>query len=537
MSERDAVRSSTSRAAPAPFAEDSLSTSGRAFALPAGYVQYYGIQSGLSQLGDPSAVHEAAAAGTSGAADSLPHFDTIQRSFGRYDVSGIQAHTDAKAAAGTRAIGAEAFASGDHVAFGAAPSLFTAAHEAAHVVQQRAGVHLSGGIGQADDEHERHADAVAARVVEGRSAEALLDQRAGGAATKTSVQRKVQRIVKVKGDREYGPNDVKHDEWASLTKAKRDPQAFLVLSADDWARLEKKDMKNIRVLKPARHLIGEYHNKSAFAKAVADWGWGAQFLLEAFTDHALIREPAAETKLKQDAQNPLRGGKALEDRVAKQILVVNMSEYHVAVLRRLKQKQKQSALTEDDVSSGKSNAKLLRGHLGNLQEVNESLKAYKHDNKREDLPGLQGIRQLAEIKGKQELLTKLNENLAKTSYTVEWAFKKMDKLAQMLDAMAMALLGIAHDEGKQLFQDSGLDGNRAIFRKNPEDAGDAGALPVNAFREYHMGQKIKALSLPGLVKVGLGHITSLAQQKLPDTVVYDSYEDFLDATLAVRALP
>ena len=126
---------------------------------------------------DPLAIHAAAVRGTIGGGGALPHLARIQSAFGGHDVSMVQAHTDARAAAAARAMGAEAFATGLHVAFASpAPSLHTAAHEAAHVVQQRAGVHLQGGVGAAGDPHERHADAVADAVVEGRSAEALLDR-------------------------------------------------------------------------------------------------------------------------------------------------------------------------------------------------------------------------------------------------------------------------------------------------------------------------------------------------------------------------
>ena len=65
----------------------------------------------------------------------------------------------------------------------------TAAREAAHVVQQRSGVQLKGGVGEAGDAYERHADAVADRVVAGRSAEALLDGGAAGGPTQ-AIQRK-----------------------------------------------------------------------------------------------------------------------------------------------------------------------------------------------------------------------------------------------------------------------------------------------------------------------------------------------------------
>jgi len=95
----------------------------------------------------------------------------------------------AEAAASTRAMGAEAYATGNHVVLGTSTDLHTVAHEAAHVVQQRGGVQLQGGVGAAGDAHERQADAVADRVVAGQSAEDLLG---GGAANRSthSVQRK-----------------------------------------------------------------------------------------------------------------------------------------------------------------------------------------------------------------------------------------------------------------------------------------------------------------------------------------------------------
>jgi hypothetical protein len=127
-------------------------------------------------------VHAAAAQGISGGAGPLPHGETIQRLFGRHDVGNIQAHTDASAASSALAMGARAFATGNHVAFAGTPDLHTAAHEAAHVVQQRAGVHLKGGVGQAGDTYEQNADAVAERVVAGQSAEDLLGPAPSGAA-------------------------------------------------------------------------------------------------------------------------------------------------------------------------------------------------------------------------------------------------------------------------------------------------------------------------------------------------------------------
>ena len=134
--------------------------------------------------GDPAGqdrTHAAALRGTATAATQLPHLDLIQRSFGRHDVSGVKAHVGAEAAASAREMGAQAYATGDHVVLGDRTDLHIAAHEAAHVVQQRGGVQLKGGVGEVGDAYEQHADQVADAVVQGKSAEALLDPYAGGA--------------------------------------------------------------------------------------------------------------------------------------------------------------------------------------------------------------------------------------------------------------------------------------------------------------------------------------------------------------------
>lgn len=141
---------------------------------------------------DPAGqIHAAAARGVAGAGSPLPHLDTIQRAFGRHDVSGVSSHVGGAAAAACQDMGAQAYASGTNVAFAQTPDLHTAAHEAAHVVQQRDGVQLKAGVGIAGDSYERHADAVADRVVAGQSAEALLDAHAGSA--ETAGQAAVQR--------------------------------------------------------------------------------------------------------------------------------------------------------------------------------------------------------------------------------------------------------------------------------------------------------------------------------------------------------
>lgn len=123
---------------------------------------------------DPAKVHAAAARGIATEPSKLPFADQIQRAFGRHDISGIHAHVGGEAAKSAREMGARAYATGDHVVLGEGADLHTVAHEAAHVVQQRGGVQLKGGVGEVGDAYERQADAVADAVVAGRDAAPLL---------------------------------------------------------------------------------------------------------------------------------------------------------------------------------------------------------------------------------------------------------------------------------------------------------------------------------------------------------------------------
>jgi Domain of unknown function (DUF4157) len=137
-----------------------------------------------SSLGPSSRAGESAQSvaqrGVAGASAALPYADQISSSFGRHDISDVRTATGGAAAEASQSLGAHAYATGNTIAFAKSPDLHLAAHEAAHVVQQRAGVQLADGMGRPGDQYERHADAVADAVVRGESAEALLDQHAGG---------------------------------------------------------------------------------------------------------------------------------------------------------------------------------------------------------------------------------------------------------------------------------------------------------------------------------------------------------------------
>lgn len=129
--------------------------------------------------------------------EPLPFYDAIQSSFGHHELSNVTARMDNGPAEEARTLGAEAFARGADVSFARPPDLRTAAHEAAHVIQQRGLVELPGGVGQEGDQYERHADEVADRVVTGQSSEGLLDTGPGA----NGVSRRADRARDVAPDR------------------------------------------------------------------------------------------------------------------------------------------------------------------------------------------------------------------------------------------------------------------------------------------------------------------------------------------------
>jgi len=193
---------STQRANPRSTDVGSVSSVGKTTLTQQLDVQFRGAQGApRAGAGPASSVPEVAEAGLAASTSTaLPYGDQIQRAFGRHDISSIAAHVGGPAGQASTQIGAEGFAMGNSVAFRSSPDLFTAAHEAAHVVQQRAGVHLKSGVGETGDRYEQHADAVAHAVVSGQSAEGLLDQMAPAGGASGGVQRAVQRVdVKVAG--------------------------------------------------------------------------------------------------------------------------------------------------------------------------------------------------------------------------------------------------------------------------------------------------------------------------------------------------
>ena len=141
---------------------------------------------GLEQDRRPADTRRIAAGALRGRGQPLTHLDTIQEAFGHHDVGGMREFTGSAAQETLATLGAAGFTSNGCMAVSNMPDLYTQAHEAAHGVQQAAlgnSLELKQGIGETGDKYERHADAVAEKVVRGQSAQPLLDDMTGGMHT------------------------------------------------------------------------------------------------------------------------------------------------------------------------------------------------------------------------------------------------------------------------------------------------------------------------------------------------------------------
>ena len=127
-------------------------------------------------------MREIAHRGVSGPVSRFPYESRIRSGFGRFAPERMEAVRGVRAQAANRALGSSAFAFGPRAAFGAAPDLHTAAHEAAHMAAAPYGVRLTDGVGQAGDCHEQVADQAADAIVAGRSAEPVFETAYGGVA-------------------------------------------------------------------------------------------------------------------------------------------------------------------------------------------------------------------------------------------------------------------------------------------------------------------------------------------------------------------
>ena len=177
-------------------------------------------------------VRKEAAKGIRGGGTALPFANIIQKSFGAHNLSGVRAHIGPGATQNSNNMGAKGYTAGNHIVFSGVPSLHTAAHEAAHIIQQRGGIKLSGGVGEDGDEYEKNADAVADQVVAGKSAEDLLNKMAPKVGKNSQTDDTLSGVQLKRSD--------------TYQNARRRAYAIKDALLDHWTEDEQKALRQIR---------------------------------------------------------------------------------------------------------------------------------------------------------------------------------------------------------------------------------------------------------------------------------------------------
>jgi hypothetical protein len=175
----------------------------------------------------------------------MPYLSAIQWSFGHHDISALQAHTGAQATRLADQLQADAFTGESHLVFGRTPDLRTAAHEAAHAIQQRGGVDLSSGMGVEGDAFERHAEQVSEAVVRGESAEGLLDAVASPSTTRDASTGAASGVIQRRVMKTRGGRKTRFYSSLDLNQQLFDTEAEAQQLDDELKRLQEAERNNV----------------------------------------------------------------------------------------------------------------------------------------------------------------------------------------------------------------------------------------------------------------------------------------------------
>jgi hypothetical protein len=161
----------------------------------------------------------------------------MEGAFG-FDFRSVRVHTDAEAAASTRAVDAFAYTVGEHIVFANGryrpddrDGRRLLAHELSHVVQERRGGTTSTAaqalrVGEPDDEPEREAERVAEAVISGRSPE-IVGRSMSGIGARGHIVRRTWDAAQTKCSGE--PTD----KWIERIEVKQEPKQAVVLHWSD----------------------------------------------------------------------------------------------------------------------------------------------------------------------------------------------------------------------------------------------------------------------------------------------------------------
>lgn len=340
----------------------------------------------------------------------------------RHDFSSVRVHAGTDATQAARAIGARAYTAGQDIVFGQgeyAPGTTEGtrllAHELTHVVQQRRGVSMKSGIGEAGDAYERHADAVADAVVTDRSAGTLLANGPGGAGRVEAAP--IQRQQAPAAEEKPAETEGDRMRAAILAAAEgRHEEKTTIVSAE-----EIKDIQEGRLrMRPVKLEDGtEVQMLVKTAPAVKNFTTCIEFAGQTFTDATKIRSKA----LGRDAKESLRMTRLLSG-----ILAIYNKEFGIEAQIEAFNK----AIKMYNKPIGEQEAR-----IGKFEEKKEELAGTKTGEKHHD----KGVDQ--QIKGQDQAIRQIGVAIAtmkREQGKLDAKIKKLEADYGVLDAQDDALI-------------------------------------------------------------------------------------------------
>ncbi|EAY27954.1 eCIS core domain-containing protein [Microscilla marina] len=457
---------------------------------------------------------------------------------------------------------AEAYAQGNevHLAPGKERHL---GHELAHIGQQKQGrvkptLQMKGGTSINDDPQlEQEADKIGDKALQMKLPQGStlpLPQK----STPSGSNAPVQRVIKTKDGESYDKQYLKKTAYSHHDKVKKmmlGSETFLIkgfkselpeehksdphykldklegrheLSTLDAALHQKKsNYRNMEILPPARHLIGEDHSKSQFAQAKKDWcdGWvggGAFQGLETFESHGHEDLQLWEKKEKDSRLFPLEN-----------IIAKSFTSLYYALQQVDTFESQKTFPTKFDNRKYNSKDELWIGEFKDFF-VNYikgigivpimTMKAYRlHQN------GKNMSKQLKII------------NDAKTKFdAAKELIEKNVKFAGLGFMQLKGALGLLLPEMMDIVQTDQPKEWKKVSKGFEKSGIDEQNKRADQLREIHMKRYIAKMSKPTIVKIGFQHVKNLYNDKdflhENHVAMYMKYKYFKEATKAEEVI-
>ncbi len=310
---------------------------------------------------------------------------------------------------------------------------------------------------------------------------------------------------------------------------------YLVQSMGDIQKMKQNE--DVPVLAPKKHLIGEAHSQSQFPQAAEDWGWGAQLVIEAYSEHEKLKNQAQADK-KSNAENKQGGenimyakAKGLEDTAVKGLASLVNAQIFQDIVTMARNNQKQEEFEKLTTTEFKKYCKETWQKWKAALGVANSLQTYLQDSDINNNRGIfwshfkehdsiEAVLTAKLIKDMEDGLDNIFDQIQQPGVSL----LDVGLLCAFLDATEVLIpvvqkLIVSYDP-------KGFSLNAIERMSDDARIGHGDIDQLNPLRERYMRKNIEAASIPALVKIGAKHVVNLQQAPSANTEGYADYTAF-----------